>query len=110
MGHGVNSGVHAGYDGASRSALSFARRAANGTGALVEPLAAAVHAVCEISVVRPGDVALVSGPGPIGMLCFLLLAAQGVPTIVAGTSQDANRLALARRLACWRQWMSRKSI
>ncbi|MBI3464350.1 MAG: alcohol dehydrogenase catalytic domain-containing protein [Planctomycetes bacterium] len=67
-------------------------------GALVEPLAAAVHAVCEISVVRPGDVALVSGPGPMGMLCFLLLAAQGIPSIVVGTSADAARLALARRL------------
>lgn len=67
-------------------------------GALVEPLAAAVHAVCEVSVVRSGDVALVSGPGPMGMLCFLLLAAEGVPTIVAGTTQDATRLALARRL------------
>jgi L-iditol 2-dehydrogenase len=67
-------------------------------GAIVEPLAAAVHAVCEVSVVRPGDVALVSGPGPMGMLCLLLLAAQGVPTIVAGAAPDAGRLALARRL------------
>lgn len=67
-------------------------------GALVEPLAAAVHAVCEISSVRPGDVALVSGPGPIGMLCLLLLVSQGIPTVVAGTSHDLARLNLARRL------------
>jgi hypothetical protein len=33
-------------------------------GALVEPLAAAVHAVAERSAVRAGDVALVSGPAP----------------------------------------------
>lgn len=67
-------------------------------GALVEPLAAAVHAVCEITDVRAGDVALVSGPGPIGTLCLLILASLGVPTIVAGTAADGVRLELARRL------------
>ncbi len=71
-------------------------------GALVEPLAAAVHAVAEMSQVRPGDVALVSGPGPIGLLCLLLLTHQGVPTIVAGTTADAGRLALAQRLGASR--------
>jgi L-iditol 2-dehydrogenase len=67
-------------------------------GALVEPLAAAVHAVAEMTVVRPGDVALVSGPGPIGLLCLLVLAQQGIKTIVAGTTADAARLALAQRI------------
>lgn len=67
-------------------------------GALVEPLAAAVHAVAEMTDVRPGDVALVSGPGPIGLLCLLVLAQQGIKTIVAGTTADAGRLALARQL------------
>ncbi len=60
--------------------------------ALVEPLAAAVHAVCDVASFRLGDVALVSGPGPIGLLCLKLLAAQGIETIVAGTSEDAFRL------------------
>lgn len=67
-------------------------------GALVEPLAAAVHAVAERSGVRAGDVALVSGPGPIGLLCALVLGHLGVRTLVAGTSADAARLALAREL------------
>ncbi len=71
-------------------------------GALVEPLAAAVHAVAERSSVRGGDIALVSGPGPIGILCLLVLVQQGVRTIVAGTSADVARLALARKLGAAR--------
>lgn len=67
-------------------------------GALVEPLAAAVHAVAERSAVRAGDVALVSGPGPIGLLCVLVLSHLGVRTVVAGTAADSVRLALARDL------------
>jgi L-iditol 2-dehydrogenase len=61
-------------------------------GALVEPLAAAVHAVCDMAHFKLGDVVLVSGPGPIGLLCLKLLAAQGIKTIVAGTSTDNARL------------------
>ncbi|MDO8538825.1 MAG: alcohol dehydrogenase catalytic domain-containing protein [Opitutaceae bacterium] len=71
-------------------------------GALVEPLAAAVHAVAEIADVRAGDVALVSGPGPIGLLCLLVLVQQGIKTIVAGTTLDAGRLALATSLGASR--------
>lgn len=71
-------------------------------GALVEPLAAAVHAVAEMTVVRPGDVALVSGPGPIGILCLLVLQHAGIRTLVAGTSADTIRLALARQLGAAR--------
>jgi L-iditol 2-dehydrogenase len=71
-------------------------------GALVEPLAASVHAVAEMTTVRPGDVALVSGPGPIGILCLLVLLHEGIRTIVAGTSADAARLALAKQLGAAR--------
>ena len=71
-------------------------------GALVEPLAAAVHAVAEMTSVRPGDIALVSGPGPIGMLCLLVLRHQGIRTLVAGTTADAARLALAKQLGAAR--------
>lgn len=60
--------------------------------ALSEPFAAAVQAVTEISPVRMGDIALVSGPGPIGLLCLKLLVGQGVKTIVAGAGGDQDRL------------------
>jgi L-iditol 2-dehydrogenase len=67
-------------------------------GALSEPFAAVVQAVTEITQVRLGETAVVSGPGPIGLLCLKLLVAEGVQTIVAGTPGDAERLAAAQRL------------
>jgi L-iditol 2-dehydrogenase len=66
-------------------------------GALSEPFAAVVQAVTEITQVRLGETAVVSGPGPIGLLCVKLLVAEGIHTIVAGTAGDADRLAAARR-------------
>lgn len=65
--------------------------------ALSEPFAAVVQAVTELSDVRIGDVALVSGPGPMGLLCVKLLIAEGVKTIVAGASGDDSRLEAALR-------------
>jgi len=65
--------------------------------ALSEPFAAAIQAVTEVTKVRIGDVALVSGPGPIGLLCLKLLVAEGVKTIVAGARGDEVRLEAADR-------------
>ncbi len=67
-------------------------------GAVCEPFAAAVHAVGELTPLQVGDVALISGPGPIGLLCLKLLVAQGIKTIVAGTEADTARLELAGRI------------
>src|SRR5918992_1496275 len=58
---------------------------------LSEPFAAIVQAVLEIARVREGETAVVSGPGPMGLLCLKLLAAEGVKTIVAGTAADRER-------------------
>jgi L-iditol 2-dehydrogenase len=67
-------------------------------GAVCEPFAAAVHAVSDLTPLRIGDVVLVSGPGPMGLLCLKLLLAAGFKTIVAGTEADLVRLALAKQL------------
>ncbi|MBU1274893.1 MAG: alcohol dehydrogenase catalytic domain-containing protein [Proteobacteria bacterium] len=67
-------------------------------GAMVEPLAVAVHAVLERGVAFDHGPALVSGPGPIGLLVLLVLAQAGVPALVCGTSKDQARLDLAARL------------
>ena len=67
-------------------------------GALWEPFAAAVQPVHEISGVQLGDVALVSGPGPIGLLCLKLLVAEGIRTIVAVTARDTLRSEAARSI------------
>ena len=102
MGHGVN-GAFARYACVRPDQLfSLGAEVPEEEGALVEPLAVAVRAVIERSAARPGDVALISGPGPIGLLCLLVLCHLGIKTIVAGTSADAPRLALARALGAIR--------
>jgi L-iditol 2-dehydrogenase len=56
-----------------------------------------VQAVVEITQVRPGETALISGPGPMGLLCLKLLVAEGVRTLVAGAAGDDARLTAALR-------------
>jgi L-iditol 2-dehydrogenase len=98
MGHGVN-GAFANYvvmrpDQLYRIPETFTLEEA----ALSEPFAAAVQAVTEITNVRLGDTVLVSGPGPIGLLCLKLLVAEGIKTIVAGAPGDGARLTAASRI------------
>jgi L-iditol 2-dehydrogenase len=97
MGHGVN-GAFTRYvvmrpDQAYRIPDEFGLDEAS----ITEPFAAVVQAVTELTSVRIGDTVLVSGPGPMGLLCLKLLAAEGVRTIVAGTSADSARLEAATR-------------
>lgn len=70
--------------------------------ALAEPLACGVHALEEITQLQAGDQVLVSGPGPIGLLCLALLAGRGLKVIVAGTTADRERLRLANKLGAAR--------
>lgn len=65
--------------------------------ALSEPFAAVVQAVTELTKVRIGNVVLVSGPGPMGLLSVKLLVAEGIKTIVAGAAGDDSRLEAALR-------------
>jgi L-iditol 2-dehydrogenase len=66
--------------------------------ALTEPLAVAVHAVMERSSLGRGQVALVTGPGTIGQLVAQVARAAGASVVLAGTTQDGERLELAGRL------------
>jgi len=66
-------------------------------GALTEPAACCVHAVLELTTISAGDVVVLTGPGPIGLLCLQLVKAAGGYAVVCGTSLDAERLALARQ-------------
>jgi alcohol dehydrogenase/L-iditol 2-dehydrogenase len=66
---------------------------------LAEPHSVAFQAMCVNSTIRPGDVVVVLGPGPIGLLCARMAALAGAdPLIVAGLRHDADRLAAARDL------------
>ena len=101
MGHGVN-GAFTRYvllrpDQLYRIPPNFTLEEA----AMSEPFAAAVQAVTEIAHVNIGDTVLISGPGPIGLLCLKLLVAQGIKTIVVGAAGDGERLAAAKRFGAF---------
>ena len=65
-------------------------------GALVEPLAVALHAV-NITPLETTDVVVVIGAGPIGLLTMLALGLRGAgPAII--TDRSPHRLAIARAL------------
>ena len=64
---------------------------------LCEPHAVAYQSMCVNSVIHPGDLVVVLGPGPIGLLCARMAALSGAdPLIVAGVTADAPRLETAR--------------
>ena len=67
--------------------------------ALTEPACVAYNAVVVKSDPRPGEPAVVVGPGPIGLFCLQVLRAVGAtPLVLVGTSADAGRLELGRKL------------
>ncbi|WP_394139052.1 zinc-dependent alcohol dehydrogenase [Cytobacillus oceanisediminis] len=69
--------------------------------ALTEPLAVAVHSIEELTSINLGDTVLVSGPGPIGLVCTAVLAAKGCKVIVAGTTIDQKRLEIAKEVGAY---------
>lgn len=54
--------------------------------ALIEPLAVVVHSLAHAGGAQAGQVAVIGGAGPIGLLCAALLHAKGVTTIVSEVS------------------------
>lgn len=68
------------------------------SGALTEPLACVVHGVLSTPTVSPGDVAVIAGPGAIGLLTLQIVKASGATVVMLGTSADKNRLELAKTL------------
>ena len=65
-------------------------------GALVEPLAVAMHAV-RITPVDAADVVVIVGAGPIGLLTLLAVRRRGARSIIV-TDRDPHRLDVAQRL------------
>ncbi|MHB1315923.1 MAG: zinc-dependent alcohol dehydrogenase [Christensenellales bacterium] len=65
---------------------------------LAEPLSCCIRAVLEKSLVKAGDVAVITGPGAIGILTMQIARAQGAFAIVCGTKDDGDRLAIAKEL------------
>ena len=67
------------------------------TAALLEPFTVVVHALNPITI-KPSDVILIIGPGPIGLMAVLLCKAYGATVVVSGLEQDRKRLSLAQKL------------
>ncbi|MEJ7542376.1 zinc-binding dehydrogenase [Staphylococcus intermedius] len=65
--------------------------------AMTEPLACAYHAVSKINV-NVGDVAVVMGPGPIGLLVAQVLKSKGAIVVITGLDSDEKRLEKAKAL------------
>jgi L-iditol 2-dehydrogenase len=66
--------------------------------ALAEPFNCTVRGVYERISVKPGDVAVVSGPGTIGLFALQALKTRGAYVIVSGLPDDRHRLELALKL------------
>jgi len=66
--------------------------------ALIEPLSVGHHAVAR-SGAGPGDVAIIGGAGPIGLLTAAVLKGIGVTTIVSEVSAARKAKALSSRVA-----------
>lgn len=70
---------------------------------LTEPCCVAYSAVVANARIRPGDLVVVIGPGPIGLLCARMAALCGAnPLVVAGRTADAARLEAAKTLGATR--------
>ncbi len=65
---------------------------------LFEPLSCATHAVMEQANLLREEVALVLGPGPLGLLVAQVAKAVGARVIMGGIEGDEKRLALAQKL------------
>ena len=66
--------------------------------AMAEPLACVTHAVGDLSVLSPTDVALVTGPGAIGLMTAQVVKSYGATVVLSGAGADGERLSLARSL------------
>lgn len=65
--------------------------------AMAEPLACTYHAV-EMADIKEGDLVVVIGPGPIGLLAAQVAKARGGKVIITGLSNDQVRLDKAKEL------------
>ncbi len=66
--------------------------------AAAEPLGTVVRGVYERITVNPGDVAVVSGPGTLGLFAVQVLKTKGAYVIASGLPVDEKRLELAKKL------------
>ncbi len=100
---GFGNGTHGAMTSFVRAPVRCLHRIPDGLSfqdaALTEPCCVAFNATLVNSTVRPGDLVVVLGPGPIGLLAARMAHLAGAfPLVVGGLGRDAPRLEAARRL------------
>ena len=98
IGSGVNGGFTSYLIVPSKNVHQLPENIPYTAGALTEPLACVVHGVLNNATVSPGDVAVIAGPGAIGLLTLQVVKAAGATAIMLGTDSDGLRLELATKL------------
>lgn len=67
--------------------------------ALTEPGCVAYNALVQKTTINPGDLVVIQGPGPIGIMALQIARIRGAGTLVVlGTGTDAQRLEVASEL------------
>lgn len=67
--------------------------------ALTEPICVAYNALVEKTAMKPGDVVVIQGPGPIGIMALQIARLRGAgKLIMLGTDVDEHRLEVAAQL------------
>ncbi|GIV79324.1 zinc-binding dehydrogenase [Litorilinea aerophila] len=67
--------------------------------ALTEPICVAYNALVEKTAMKPGDLVVIQGPGPIGIMALQIARLRGAGTLVVlGTDVDQHRLEVAEEL------------
>jgi L-iditol 2-dehydrogenase len=67
--------------------------------ALTEPICVAYNALVETTFIQPGDMTVIQGPGPIGIMAQFVAQIRGAsPIIMLGTNADRQRLQVASEL------------
>lgn len=67
--------------------------------ALTEPICVAYNALVEKTTIKPGDLVVIQGPGPIGIMALQVARLRGAGIIIVlGTNTDQQRLEVAAEL------------
>ncbi len=67
--------------------------------ALTEPICVAYNALVEKTAIKPGELVVIQGPGPIGIMALQIARLRGAGTLVVlGTDADKHRMEVAEEL------------
>lgn len=95
IGSGIDGGFAEYLAAPERLVFTVPSELSHDAAALVEPFACCVKALCRYTDISPGQLVLVCGPGPIGLMCAWLAKQSGAFVVVAGTAGDGDRLETA---------------